>query len=110
MFRKNGMNPALEEPTLDYVLFVLLNRNCRLGDTKNAGGFARRRTNTACELREVVGRMKLANRFLPLTTIDVVVPVGNEVVDRTTGLAERHATIHAASALLAKLLFGKVLV
>src|SRR5262249_17853343 len=36
--------------------------------------------------------------------------VGDEVVDRTAGLAERHAAIHAAGALLPQLLFGKVLV
>src|ERR1700745_2102599 len=104
------MNPSLEEAAFDYVLLVLLNGHRRLGDAQHAGGFARSGGNAAGALREVIGRMELANRFLPLAAIDVVVPVGNEIVDGTSGLTERHAAIHAACALLAKLLFGKVLV
>ena len=46
----------------------------------------------------------------PAVVVDQVVPVGNEIVDRAAGVAEGHAAIHAASALLALLFFGERLV
>ena len=47
---------------------------------------------------------------LPAVVVDEIVPVGDEVVDRAAGVAEGHAAIHAASALLALLFFGERLV
>ena len=54
--------------------------------------------------------MEAADGGLPAVVVDQVVPVGNEVVDRAAGMAEGHAAIHAASALLALLFLGKRLV
>ena len=45
---------------------------------------------------------------LPAVAIDQIVPVGNDVVHRAAGVAERHAAIHAARALRADLLLGEV--
>ena len=39
-------------------------------------------------------------RFPPLVAVNEVVPVGDDVVDRATRVAERDAAIHAARALL----------
>ena len=64
-------------------------------------GFARRRTDASGELREVVGGVQTADRFLPAAAIDQIVPVGNDVGERAAGVAERHAAIHAARALRA---------
>ena len=54
--------------------------------------------------------MKLAQRFLPAPVVNQIIPVGDEIVDRTPGVAEGHAAIHATRALIAQLLFRKVLV
>ena len=75
-------------------------------DAEHARRFAGRRTDAAGELREIVGGVELPDRFLPPTAVDEIVPVGNDVVDRASGVAERHAAIHAARPLLARLLFG----
>ena len=82
-----------------------LDRHRRLIDAQHAGSFARRRADAAGELRKIVGRMQTADRALPAAVIHEVVPVRDQVVDRAAGVAERHAAIHAASALLALLLF-----
>ena len=60
------------------------------------------------EFREVVGRVQLPDRFFPASAIHQIVPIGNEIVDGTSGLAERHAAIHAARALRAKVFFRKI--
>ncbi len=82
----------------------------RLIDAQDAGGFARRGADAAGELRKVVGGVQAADRALPAVVVDQVVPVGDEVVDRAAGVAEGHAAVHAARALLALLLFRKWLV
>ena len=40
----------------------------------------------------------------PLTAIYEVVPLGNQIAERTALMTERNAAVHAASALLSKLL------
>src|SRR5438034_2882416 len=54
--------------------------------------------------------MKLPQRFLPASAINKIIPVRNEVVDRASGVAERHAAIHPARSLRAQLLFRKILI
>ncbi len=90
------------------VLFDLLDRDCRLIDPQHTRRFARRWTNAAGKFRKIVGRVQLANRLFPAAVIDEIVPVGDQVVDGTSRLAEGHATVHAARALGAKLRFGKI--
>ena len=41
-----------------------------------------------------------SSALLPLMAVHEIVPVGNDVVDRAAGLAERDAAVHAARALL----------
>ncbi|ESY72501.1 hypothetical protein X743_16470 [Mesorhizobium sp. LNHC252B00] len=50
--------------------------------------------------------MQVADRVVPVSIIDEVVPVGDLVVDRTAGrpMAERNAAIHAARGLFLDLL------
>src|ERR1035438_1336431 len=52
----------------------------------------------------------MTNRFFPASAIDEIVPVGNEIADGTSCLAEGDATIHATGTLLAKFLLGKILI
>src|SRR5262249_39109955 len=62
--------------------------------------FARGRTDAAGELGKIVGRMQVARRLLPRARIDKVVPVGDLVVDRASGVTIRDAATHAARRLL----------
>src|SRR5262249_6307927 len=59
------------------------------------------------ELGEVVRRMKDVERRAPLMAVNEVVPVGDDVVDRAAGLAERDAAVHAARALRRSFVFGQ---
>src|SRR5262249_25268235 len=89
-----------------------------LVDAEHARAFARGGTDAAGEFREVVGLVQPVDRFFPQPAVDEVVPFRDQVVDRTArrhafeqraGMAERNAAIHAASPLLAQLLFVGVL-
>ncbi len=103
-------NPAFLEAALDDVLLDFLDSHRRLVDAEHAGGFAGRGANAAGEFREIVGGVQLADRLAPQPAIDEVVPVGDEIVERASGVAEGHAAIHAARALHGELVLGKVAV
>ena len=88
-------------------------------DAEDAGAFAGGRADAAGEFGEVIGLVQAVEGFLPQAAIDQVVPFGDQVVDRAAGghaaeqragVAERHAAIHAARALLAQLRFVEVVV
>src|SRR5262249_12596796 len=76
-------------------------------DVERAGGFARRRADTAGHLREVVGGVQIARRLLPVAGIDEIVPIGDLVVDRAAGVIIRNPAIHAARGLLTRFLLGQ---
>src|SRR5450432_983418 len=69
-------------------------------DIERAGLFTGRGTYPARELRKIIRGMQDVERLAPLMPVYEVVPVGNDVVHRTTGLAERDAAVHAARTLL----------
>ena len=102
------MDPAFGKSALHDIFFDLLNRDWRLIDPQHTRRFARRGTNAAGEFREVVGRVQLPNRIFPMAVINQIVPIGNQVVDGTSGLTKGHAAVHAARALGAKIRFGKI--
>ena len=74
-----------------------------LGDGQHAGGLARRRAQAAGELREVVGGVQAVAGRIPAAPPDEVVPLGDEVAERTargSRVAERDSAVHAAAGLL----------
>ena len=105
-----GMNPALVPGALDDGALDELDGNGRLVDAEHAGGFAGSGADAAGELGKVIGGVEAANGGFPAVVVDEIVPVGDEIVDRAAGVAEGHAAVHAASALLALLFFGERLV
>ena len=109
-FGRLGSDPAFEKSALDDVLLDVLYRNWRLVDAQHAGGFAWRGTDASSELGEVVGSVQLTNRFFPAPAIHEVVPVRNNIIYWASGVAERHAAIHAAAALGAQFVFGEILI
>ena len=54
--------------------------------------------------------MKNADRFLPMVAINEVVPVGNDVVDGASCVAEGNPAIHATRGLRADFVFGELVV
>src|SRR5947209_7369398 len=54
--------------------------------------------------------MQDADGFLPMIAIDQVIPVGNDVIDGASRMAEGNAEIHAARGLRADFFLGKLVV
>ncbi len=95
-----GHNPAFVKTTIGDRHFDLLNRHWIFVDPQHAGGFARRRANPASELGKIVRGVQPPKRLAPVVAVHQVVPIGNDVSQRATGVAEWHAAIHAPGALL----------
>ena len=92
-------NESLFPSALDNAFFNLLDRDSGLIDSKYACGLARRRANASGKFRKIVCRVKLPKRLFPAPAINQVIPIWNEIVDRTSGVTEGYAAIHAARAL-----------
>src|SRR5690606_30373785 len=107
--RTARLHPALGPASLDDRVLDVLDRDRRVGDAEHACAFARRGARAPGELREVVRPMQAIERFAPAAVVDEIVPLRDQVVDRTAvrRLAERHAAIHAARALDAKMLLAR---
>src|SRR5262249_2279609 len=80
--------------------------------------FTRSRADAPGEIGEVIGLVEPFEGFLPQTAIDKVVPLRDKIVNRATGghaveersrVTEGNPAVHAACALLAKLVLGHVL-
>ncbi len=109
--RRLGNDPALGEAAVDDRALDALDGDRRLADAEHARSLARRRTDAAGELGEVVGLVQPRQRLAPLPAVNQIVPLGDEIVDRTArstaiqqlaGVTEWNAAIHAARALLAQ--------
>lgn len=60
-----------------------------------AGGFARRGTDTSCEFQKVVRQVQHVKCQLPLPTVDEIIEIGNDVVQRASIIAKQCTAIHA---------------
>src|SRR5580700_7861121 len=98
-------NQSLIERAVDDRLLDLFDRDRIIVDGQHACRFARRGTETARELREVVGGMEPFDGGLPVVAIHEVVPLRDEIAERTTAVAERDAAVHAPRSLLAQDLY-----
>jgi len=68
-------------------------------DVERTSGFARRRAHTSRKFRKIVRRVQHIEGMSPLMPVNKVVPVRNDVVDRTPALTERNPAVHAPRAL-----------
>src|SRR5262245_64343945 len=100
--RRLRLDPAVLPGAIDDHAFDRLDGDRALDEVERAGGLARRRTDASGELGEIIGRVQVDDRVLPVAAIDEVVPVGDLVVHRTAGVAIRDAAIHAARRLVAR--------
>ena len=95
---------------LDDAQLDLLDRHRVLVDVEHARLLARRRADAAGEFREVVGRVQELDGLFPTVAVDQVVPLGNDVAQRATFVAEGDAAVHAAGGLLLELLLREMIV
>ncbi len=98
--RQLRRDPAFRVRSIDDRHLDVLDRHRIVVDAQHAGAFARRRAETSCELREVVRRVETIDGRAPPIAVDEVVPVGNQVAERASLVAERDPAVHAAGALL----------
>src|SRR5262249_38536015 len=105
-----GADETLVESAIDDGSLDLLDGDRRRVDAEHTAGFAGRGADSASELGEVVGGVKLADGLAPLVVVHEVVPIGNDVGERAAGVAERHAAIHAACGLGAERVLREELV
>eukprot|EP00042_Codosiga_hollandica_P012252 m.27506 g.27506 ORF g.27506 m.27506 type:complete len:361 (+) comp39781_c0_seq1:890-1972(+) len=101
-----GRDPAFGPGAVDDGVLDGLDPHGVVIDVQRAGRLARCRADAAGELGEVVGAVQHGDRVLPVLSaalVDQVVEVWNDVVDRAAAVAERRAAVHAARALLLRL-------
>src|SRR5215211_1198189 len=109
-WRGLGDDPSLLEGPVDNRELYLFYGDGFVVDGQDASGLARSRTEHPRELGEVVGLVQAVYGLLPMLAVDEVVPVGDQVSQRTARVAERHAAVHAARGLTLELLLGHRLV
>ena len=100
--RAAAADPALVEGVVDDLDLDLLDGHRVLVDAEHARRLARRRAQPAGELREVVRRVQPLDRVAPPVAVHEVVPLGDQVAQRTAVVAERDTAVHAAAGLVAK--------
>ena len=105
-----GLHPAFFEAAFGDGPLDVLDGHCILVDGQSAGCFARSGADAPSEFGEVVGGREGCQGTLPLASVYQVVPIRYQVAQRAATVTERHATVHAARALVARLLLGPVLV
>ena len=94
-----GHHPAFFPGAVDDGVLDALDAHRVVVDVQHAGGLAGRGADAAGELGKVVGGVEHREGALPVTPVDQVVEVRNDVVDRAAAVAERRAAVHAARAL-----------
>src|SRR5262245_13682885 len=99
-----GAHPAFVERALDDGQLDTLDRHRVVIDPEHARALARRRAETAGPLREVVRRVQAVERLTPVVLVDQVIPVRDDVPERTALVAERDAAVHAPRGLLREVL------
>jgi len=113
------LDPAAGPAVINDAALDVLDGDRRIIDAQHAGTFAGRGADAAGEFREVVGFVQPFQRLFPQPAIDQVVPLGNEVVNRTptghaadqlAGVAEGNPAVHTPRALLLQVGLGQVFV
>ena len=84
-----------------------LDRHGYAVDREHARRLARRRADAPRHLGEVVGLEEPLGRLVVSTAVDEIVPLRNQVSERTARVAKRDAAIHAARRLRADIRFAR---
>jgi hypothetical protein len=97
---ENRAHPSFGERVLSNLEFNSLNGDWVLIDPEDTRTFARGGTQTARELREIVGSVEAICSRRPITSVDEVVPLWNEIAERTAFVAEGNPAVHAPARLM----------
>src|SRR5262249_15402036 len=100
--------PPLAPRMVDDVLLDQLDGDGVVVDVEDAGFLARCRAYPPGKLRKVVGRVQAIDGIAPAPPVNQVIPVGDDVPERATLVAEGNPAIHAAGALRFEALFGQL--
>ena len=101
------LDPAFLPATVYNRSLDVLDAHWIVGNVQGAGSLAGGWANPACEFWEIVGCVQCVEGAEPITLMDQVVPVGNQVIDRATVVAIRNTAIHAPGALLTQFSLGQ---
>ena len=93
-------NPSFGERALDNRDLRRLDRHRRVVDPEHARSLARRGAQPPREFREIVRRVQPIDGGAPPVAIHEIVPVGNQVAERTAVVTERNPAVHAARGLI----------
>ncbi len=95
-YRGLRLDQPLREGLVANCLLEQLDTDRVVIDVQDACGFAGSGADAPRELREVVGGVQSLAGFFPVTSVHGVVPVGDEVAERTSRVAKRDPAVHAA--------------
>src|SRR5262249_50232104 len=83
LLRRICAYPAFGKSLVDDRTLNVLDRHRQFVDPQHTRPFTRSRTHTSGKLRKIVSLMQPLQRFSPQATVDQVIPLWDEVVDRT---------------------------
>ena len=106
--RRLGSHPSLGEAAVDDGVFDVLDGHRGIGDPQHARPLTGSGAGAPRELGKVVRLVQTVERLAPLTVVDEIIPLGDQVIDRAArpGLAKRHAAVHAACSLPLQVFVG----
>ena len=82
--RRFGYDPPFFKAAVDDGILDCLDRDGRLIDAQHTRSFAGGGTHAAGELGKVVGLLQPVQGFTPLSAVDEVIPLWNQIIDRAT--------------------------
>ena len=82
LLRRFGHDPAVLPAVVGDGALDVFDGDRRIVDAEHARTFARRRTDAAGEIGEIIRLVQPFERFLPQAAINQIVPFGNQIVDR----------------------------
>ena len=103
-------DPTLLPGTVDDLDLHLLDGDRVSVDAQHASRLARRRAEPTGELREVVGGVQPLDRLAPVSPVDQVVPLRDEIAEWATVVAKGDAAVHASRGLGLRGLLREVLI
>jgi hypothetical protein len=104
------LDPSLRPSAIDDFDLNLLNGHRILIDANDACCFTRCRAEPTCEFRKVIGCVQAIDGVSPAISKHQIVPVGNQISEWTSVVAERDTAVHASAGLFANLGDRKVFV
>jgi hypothetical protein len=102
--RQLGFDPTMLPSAVNDGMLDGLDAHRQLVHIERARSLTRRRTNAPREFREIVGAVQHINRVFPITLVDQLIEIRDDVVDWTAAVTKRRTAVHAPCGLLVSLL------